>query len=198
VQVGLSSTSRTTASSSKTENRAGPTARADALLPLLYPELRKLAGALMARLPPGQTLQPTALVHEAFEKLVVRGDPGWNSEGHFFAAAAQAMRELIVDNHRRKAALKRGGDQRRVTFDEAIDLAEPDFDGVDVVMLHEALEALAVRHPRKAQTVVMRYFGGLSEQETAEGLGVACRTVERDFRFARAWLHKELTKRQAL
>jgi RNA polymerase sigma factor (TIGR02999 family) len=168
-------------------------ASAELLLPELYAELRKLAAALLARLPPGQTLQPTALVHEAFEKLMVRGDPGWNSRGHFFGAAAQAMRELIVDNHRRKAAKKRGGGDQRVTLDSDLDVAPtPDFKDTQVLALHDALDVLAAESPRQAQVVVMRFFGGLSEEEIAESLAVSLRTVERDFRFARAWLHAHL------
>jgi RNA polymerase sigma factor (TIGR02999 family) len=174
---------------------AGRREAAAELLPVVYGELRKLAAAQMARLRPGQTLQPTALVHEAYLKLVGEADPRWNGRGHFFGAAAQAMRELIVDHVRRKAAGKRGGGRAPEPLDAAVaDIAAGagDLGPEDVLAVDAALERLEAEHPRKAQVAVMRYFGGLSEQEIAEALGVTTRTVEREWRFARAFLHEVL------
>lgn len=170
-------------------------ARAGAeLLPLVYQELRRLAAAQMARLRPGQTLQPTALVHEAWVKLVGSTDPGWNGRGHFFGAAAQAMREIIVDHVRQKTAQKRGGGQLHEEVDAAFALAVDGMAAADVLALDAALAALEQDHPRKAQVVVMRYFGGYSVPEIAEGLGLTTRTVEREWRFARAFLHEMLSR----
>lgn len=162
------------------------------LLPIVYAELRALAGAQMARLRPGQTLQPTALVHEAYLKLVGAADPGWNGRGHFFGAAAQAMRELLVDLLRRKAAVKHGGGQVREDIDIDIDIdiaaGEDGLPAEEVLAIHEGLQALEAEHPRKAEVVVMRFFGGLSVEEIAAALGTTTRTIERDLRFARAYL----------
>lgn len=161
------------------------------LLPLVYAELRKLGGALMARTPPGNTLQPTALVHEAYLRLVGDEDPGWNGRGHFFAAAAEAMRRILVEQARRKAAVKHGGGQARVNADDIdIPIEAP---GEDILALDEALERLRERDERKAQVVALRYFAGLSIAETARMLGVSEPTVERDWRFARALLYDQLT-----
>ncbi|MFO0547586.1 MAG: sigma-70 family RNA polymerase sigma factor [Polyangiaceae bacterium] len=162
------------------------------LLPIVYAELRRLAAAQMGRLRPGQTLQPTAVVHEAYFKLVGGEDPGWEGRGHFFGAAAQAMRELIVDHQRRRAAQKRGGGRPNEELDAAMGGCVDGLGADDVLAVHAALERLEVEHPRKAKVVVMRYFGGLSEEEIAEALGVTARTVEREWRFARAYLHDVL------
>jgi len=163
------------------------------LLPLLYRELRKLAGALMARIPPGNTLQPTALVHEAYLRLVGPVDSEWNSRGHFFSAAAQAMRQIMVDQARRKAARKHGGGLRRVDLDGAgeadLRIESP---VEDLLALDEALRRLEHDAPRKAEVVKLRYFAGLSSEETAAALGVSLPTVERDWRFARAVLLADL------
>ena len=164
-----------------------------ALLPVVYAELRRLAAAQLSRQRPGHTLQPTALVHEAFLKLVKGGDPQWQNRGHFFAAATLAMREIIVDGARRRAAVKRGGGRARTTLDglthagEAADLDE-------VLAVDDALRRLEAAHPRAARGVAMRYFAGLSEEEIAAALEITTRTVERDWRFARAWLHQVLAE----
>ncbi len=168
---------------------AGRPQAAAELLPVVYGELRRLAAAQMARLRPGETLQPTALVHEAYLALVGEADPGWNGRGHFFGAAAQAMREIIVDHVRRKAAAKRGGGRVAEDLDAAIAVAAGDLGADDVLAVDAAVARLAALHPRKAKVVVMRYFGGLSEEEIAASLGVTPRTVEREWRFARAFLH---------
>lgn len=174
------------------ELRAGRESAASELLPLVYRELRRLAAAQLARLRPGQTLQPTALVHEAYVKLVGSGDPGWDGRGHFFAAAATAMREVVVDAVRRKAAAKRGGGVPDEALDSALAVPRggPALD--DVLAVDAALERLEAQYPRKAKVVVMRYFGGLADEEIAAAVGVDVRTVERDWRFARAWLHSVL------
>jgi RNA polymerase sigma factor (TIGR02999 family) len=163
---------------------------ADQLLPIVYQELRKLAHSLMAKTPPGNTLQPTALVHEAYLRLVGREDPGWNSRGHFFAAAAHAMRRILVEEARRKARPKHGGDRERLDAD-AIDIPiETPVE--DVLALDEALERLRTRDPRKAEVVILRYFAGLTIAETAQVLKVSEPTVDRDWQFARALLYDEL------
>ncbi len=179
------------------ELAAGRDGAAAELLPVIYDELRSIAAAQMSRLRPGDTVQPTALVHEAYVKLLGES-PAAAFEGrrHFFGAAAQAMRELIVDHVRRKSAQKRGGGQRPETLDDVAEWRLPSSAGSaveDVLALDGALAALERLHPRQAQVVVMRYFGGLSEPEVAEALGVTPRTVERDWRFARAWLHAALS-----
>lgn len=168
---------------------------AEELLPLLYEELRALARARLARERPGQTLQPTALVHEAWMRLVGDGDPGWNSRAHFFGAAALAMRRILVEQARRKARIRHGGAQRRVGVDDAAELEpalaiEPP--AVDVLAVDAALRKLEVDDPRKAKIVELRWFAGLTVPETAEVLGVSVGTVERDWRFVRAWLRSEL------
>ena len=160
------------------------------LLPCVYAELRALARSLMAKTPPGNTLQPTALVHQAYLRIVGDQDPGWNSRGHFFAAAAQAMRRILVEQARRKATVKHGGGQRRVDVDD-VDLAL-ESPGEDVLALDEALQRLSQLDERKARVVELRYFVGLDIAETAQVLGVSEPTVERDWRFARAFLYDQL------
>lgn len=157
------------------------------LLPLVYADLRRLAAAHLSGRP-GQTLQPTALVHEVYLKMVGTADPGWEGRGHFFGVAALAMREIIVDHARRKSAAKRGSGRSNLPLDAAaeISVAGGSFD--EVLAVDEALKRLETAHPRPARLVLLRYFAGLSEHEIAEALGVTTRTVERDWRFARAWL----------
>lgn len=167
-----------------------PRAAAD-LLPLIYDELRKLAQARMAKTPPGNTLQPTALVHEAYLRLIGSDDPSWHSRGHFFAAAAQAMRQILVDQARRKASLKRGGGHKRVALEEVELTIEPPAE--DMLPLDEALVQLEKADPRKGQIVMLRYFAGLTNEETAATLGVSVPTVERDWRFSRAFLFTVLS-----
>jgi RNA polymerase sigma factor (TIGR02999 family) len=162
------------------------------LLPTVYAELRRLAGAKLARLPPGQTLQPTALVHEAYLGLVGHGDPGWNGRAHFFGAAALAMRDILVDRARRRGAVRHGGQLAREDVD-AISIAAPGGPPVeDVIALSGAIERLRTRHPERAEVAMLRTFAGLTEQEIAEMRGVSVRTIERQWRFARAWLEREL------
>jgi RNA polymerase sigma factor (TIGR02999 family) len=163
------------------------------LLPIVYDELRHLAGARMANLVPGQTLQPTALVHEAYLKLVGRQDPGWNGRGHFFGAAARAMREILVDGVRSKMRHKRGGGRRRVELDEAA-LIDTGFKvpGDDLLALDAALTRLEASHKQAAEIVMLSYFAGLTHEHIADTLEVSTRTVERGWRFARAWLHNQL------
>jgi RNA polymerase sigma factor (TIGR02999 family) len=156
------------------------------LLPAVYAELRRLASALASQLPPGQTLQPTALVHEAYLKLVRDRDPGWDGRRHFFGAAAQAMREILVDQARRKASLKRGGDRRRIEFSEGLALIEPPAD--DLLALDEAIELLRAEEPRLAELVLLRYYAGLGVEETAGVVDRSVSTVTREWRRARAWL----------
>ena len=163
-----------------------------ALLPLVYDELRRLARARLARLPPGQTLQPTALVHEAYLELVGRGDPGWTGRGHFFGAAAQAMHDIIVDSARRKRALKRGGDLAREEYDEHALADSLGTAAVDVLALSAAIERLRADHPRPAAIAVGKLFAGADDADLAAAHDVTVRTVERDWRFARAYLAGEL------
>lgn len=169
---------------------AGDPMAADRLLPVIYAELRKLGRSLMAKVPPGNTLQPTALVHEAYLRLVGTEDPGWNSRGHFFAAAARAMRRILVEQARRKRLDKHGGGRKRLNADEIdIPIEAP---SENVLALDEALESLHRRDERKYDVVMLRYFAGLTIEETAKVLNISEPTVERDWRFARALLHAQL------
>jgi len=163
---------------------------ASQLLPLVYQQLRHSAADLLAREKPGQTLQATALVHEAYLRLVGHADPGWHSRTHFYAAAAEAMRRILVDNARRKHALRHGGDQRRVELDDATLAIEPQSD--DILALDEALSKLAKEDKAKAQFVELRYFAGLSLEESAVMLGISRATAARHWTYARAWLHNEI------
>jgi RNA polymerase sigma factor (TIGR02999 family) len=170
--------------------QAGDPEAATELLPIVYAELRKLGRWLMSKTPPGNTLQATALVHEAYLRLVGEGDPGWNSCGHFFAAAARAMRQILVEQARRKQAVKHGGSMKRVNAD-AIEI-EIDAPSVDMLALDEALERLACQDRRSADVVMLRYFAGLTIEETAKALGISDPTVARDWQFARAFLYDQL------
>ena len=163
---------------------------ADELLPLVYDELRRLARAKLAQEKPGQTLQPTALVHEAYLRVTAGTDPGWDSRGHFFAAAAVAMRRILVEQARRKSRLKRRAAGDRLELDEADVPVEPPTD--KVLLVDEALERLEAIDPRKVRVVNLRYFAGLSEDETAAALGLSLRTVEREWLFAKTWLKRAL------
>ena len=170
---------------------AGDAKAAAELLPLVYDELRKLAAARMAEEKPGQTLQATALVHEAYLRLVGTADrPQWRGRGHFFAAAAEAMRRILIDQARRKLAVRHGGGRRRVPLDEAHRVTEtPD----GLVALDEALTRFAAAEPAKAELVKLRFFARLSTPEAAAALGVSVATAERWWAFARTWLYAELT-----
>ena len=170
---------------------AGDAQAASKLLPLVYDELRKLAAAKMAHEKRGQTLDATALVHEAYLRLVGnRESPGFANRAHFFAAAAEAMRRILIENARRKKRDKRGGDRDRVDF-EAITIATAGPD-LDLLALDEALDALAAEDPRKASLVKLRLFAGISLEEAADALGIARATASRDWTYARAWLFDRL------
>jgi RNA polymerase sigma factor (TIGR02999 family) len=161
------------------------------LLPLVYDELRQLAAAKMAEEKPGQTLQATALVHEAYLRLVGgKQSQDWNGRGHFFAAAAEAMRRILVESARRKARLKRGGEAQRVGLPD--DLPTPAAPVEDVLAVHEALDRLAARDATAAELVKLHYFVGMTLEDAADLLGVPHRTAYRDWAFARAWLAQTL------
>lgn len=171
--------------------RGDPQAATD-LLPAVYDELRRLAKSLLDKERPGQTLQPTALVHDAYLRLVGDQDPGWNNRGHFFAAAAQAMRRILVDQARRKARIRHGGQHQRVDPEEFDCPIEAPND--DILAIEKALRSLEANDSRKGQIVNMRYFARMSTEETAEALGVSVSTVEREWRFCRRWLYTEMSK----
>jgi RNA polymerase sigma factor (TIGR02999 family) len=160
------------------------------LLPAVYDELRCLAVALTQRLRPGQTLQATALVHEAYLRLVGDQDPGWQGRRHFFGAAARAMRQILIEQARRKGSHKHGGQGRRVELAEGMAFVEPPAD--DLIALDEAIQKLQAHKPHLAELVMLRYYTGLSVEETAGVLGESVRTVYRDWRHARTWLAIEL------
>lgn len=159
---------------------------AEQLLPILYDELHRLAHSYMNRQAEGHTLQTTALVHEAYMRLVGKDDPGWNGRGHFFAAAAQAMRQILIEQARRKAAVKHGGAARRVDLEAVEPQTLPPTD--DVLALNEALTELEAADPRKARLVLLHHFAGLTIPETAAAMGISVSTAEREWRFARALL----------
>jgi RNA polymerase sigma factor (TIGR02999 family) len=176
--------------------RGDPKAAAE-LLPLVYDELRKLAAARLADEKPGQTLQATALVHEAYLRLVGSARPqDWDGRGHFFAAAAEVMRRILVEQARNKAAIKRGGPRDRQDLDPDAVPVTPPGDPLEVLAIHEALDRLAAESPRKARVVKLRYFLGCTMAETAEILGVALKTAEEDWTYARAWLRREWLRGQ--
>lgn len=165
------------------------------LLPLVYEELRRLAAARLSREPAGQTLQPTALVHEAWLRLVGSPDAedaGWNSRGHFFGAAAEAMRRILVENARRKQSLKQGGDWNRVELRDG-DAVASESRAVDLLMLDEALVRFESEDPQKALLVKLRYFGGLTLEEAAAAIDVSRATADRYWFYARAWLRVALS-----
>jgi RNA polymerase sigma factor (TIGR02999 family) len=165
---------------------------AEQLLPLVYDELRKLAASKLAHEKPGQTLQGTDLVHEAYLRLVkVDKAQAWNSRGHFFAAAAQAMRRIVVENARRKKRLKHGGDLERLEID--ITTLPTRMSSEELVELDEALEQLTKEDPVKAQLVTMRYFGGMTSEQAAAVLGISRVTAHRYWTYARAWLRQQMT-----
>lgn len=169
----------------------GEARAAEELLPLVYDELRRLAQWQMSRESPGQTLQATALVHEAWLRLVGNGDSSWDSQRHFFAAAAEAMRRILIDIARRKQAVRHGGDLKRTEFDELEAPAQTN-DG-ELLAVHEALDALAAHDARKAELVKLRYFAGVNLEEAAALLGISERTAKRDWAYARAWLYREIS-----
>jgi RNA polymerase sigma factor (TIGR02999 family) len=170
---------------------SGDPSAADQLLPLVYEELRKLAAAKLANEKPGQTLQATALVHEAYLRLVGK-DAGqdWNSRGHFFGAAAEAMRRILLNQARDKATAKRGGDWARITLDAIT--APGGIDPAELIAFNDVFDQLAERDPRAAEIAKLRIFAGLTVPEIAHVLGVGCRTVDRQWAFARAWLRTQV------
>ncbi|MHC5011177.1 MAG: ECF-type sigma factor [Planctomycetota bacterium] len=167
--------------------QAGDRRAADRLLEAVYDELRRLAASRLAQERPGHTLQPTALVHEAYLRLVGDERADWKNRAHFFAAAAEAMRRILIEGARRKASLKRGGDRHRVTYDEARLVSPPG--GVDILALDEALERLAQEDRQAVELVKLRYFAGLTTEQAAEVLGVSKATADRRWAYARAWLY---------
>ncbi len=167
-----------------------PGAHSSELLPLVYTELRKLAHARMASERASHTLDPTALVHEAYVRLVKNDGVGWSNRGHFFGAAARAMQRILVDRARQRNSLKRGGDQQRVTLQVAEAIGDEHLD--EVLMLDEVLDRLEEMDHRKSEVVRLRYFAGLSVEDTARALGVSKSTVKSEWSFARAWLLSEM------
>jgi RNA polymerase sigma factor (TIGR02999 family) len=163
------------------------------LLPLVYNELRKLAAQRMAQEQPGQTLQPTALAHEAYLRLVGQGDPGWNGRGHFFAAAAEAMRRILTENARRKKRSKHGGDRQRVDLEHA-DLARQDAPA-ELLLIDEAIDQLAADDRQAARRVKLRYYAGLSVEQAAELAGIPRSTAYEHWAYARAWLRRAVAGR---
>jgi len=172
--------------------RRGNHAALDRLTPLVYGELRRLAHSYMLRERPGHPLQTTALVHEAYLRLIDAGNVDWRDRAHFFGISARLMRQVLVEFARSRGARKRGGDARQVEFDEAATAAVGR--DADLVALDDALTALAAIDPREAQVVELRFFGGLSVEESAEVLGVSRNTVLRDWNHAKAWLLHELDR----
>ncbi len=173
----------------------GDAGASEDLLPLVYEELRRLAAARMAQEAAGHTLQPTALVHEAWLRLTGNGAPTtWQSRGHFFAAAATAMRRILVENARRRRRLKRGGGEAHVSVDD-VDVAEPS-PNEDILQIHEALLKLEQANPQQARIVELKFFGGLTNEEVAQNLGIAERTVYRQWVCAKARLFRAIQKQE--
>ncbi len=171
--------------------RQGDSQAADELLPLVYGELRKLAASRMAREAPHQTLQPTALVHEAWLRLVGEANPKFDGRAHFFAAAAEAMRRILIEKARRKRAARHGGGQQRVELEKVPDLAAPVEDD-QLLAVNDALDKLSAQNKAEAELVKLRYFIGMTLEETAEILGISARTADNYWAHARAWLYREI------
>jgi RNA polymerase sigma factor (TIGR02999 family) len=170
--------------------QGNPTA-AEELLPLIYAELRKLAAAKMANEAAGHTLQPTALVHEAWLRMVGKDQPKFENRAHFFALAAEAMRRILIDRARRKQAQRRGGGQVPVNLDE-VEIAAPDAED-QLLAVNEALDKLATENPQQAELVKLRYFVGLTNEESAKLLGISARSAKYCWTHARAWLYQEIS-----
>jgi RNA polymerase sigma factor (TIGR02999 family) len=170
--------------------RQGDRKAAGDLLPAVYDRLRRLAGQMLAQEKPGQTLQPTALVHEAYLRLLGDSDLTWEDRRHFYGAAALAMRRILVDRARRRGRLKHGAGRRREELVDAAAVAEPE--SLDIVAVDEAIRRLEEEDPRAAQVVMLRFFGGLSEDDTGRALGISPRTVRREWVYAKAWLYRAL------
>ena len=178
--------------------KQGDASGADQILPLVYDELRKLAAAKMARESSGQTLQATALVHEAWLRLGGDRQPHWENRAQFFAAAAEAMRRIIIDNARRRKAVRRGGALEKVSASATgFDLPAPQLDDAELLLLNEALDNLAAHDARKAELVKQWYFVGLTLEEVAKVMGISERTVSREWAYARAWLMNEIERLRA-
>lgn len=178
--------------------KQGDSQAAAQILPLVYDELRRLAAAKLARESVGQTLQPTALVHEVWLRLGGDEQPEWKNRAHFFAAAAEGMRRILIENARRKAALRHGGALAKVSANATgFDLASPTIDDEELLIVDEAIQAFAVHDARKAELVKQRYFIGLTLEEAAEVLGISVRTAKRDWAYARAWLFNEVQRLRA-
>lgn len=172
--------------------QAGDPQAASELLPLVYAELRKLAAAKLAKEAQGQTLQATALVHEAYLRLIGNPDHQWNGRKHFFGAAAEAMRRILIENARRKRAARHGGGQVKLDIGD-IEIAATAKDE-ELLLVHEALETLATHDPRKAELVKLRYFVGLTTEEAAQALEISVPTADRWWHYSRAWLFEEIEK----
>ena len=170
----------------------GDARAADELLPLVYEELRILAAQKLSYETPGQTLQATALVHEAYLRLTGDEPLNWHNRGHFFGAAAEAMRRILIENARHKRSIKRGGDRRRVDFDQVNAADEGVWSAEWILALDEALEKLAQVDSRKAELVKLRFFSGLTNEQAAQALGISANTADRYWAYARAWLRVEI------
>ena len=174
---------------------AGDAQAADQILPLVYGELRKLAAAKMARENPGQTLQPTALVHEAWLRLGGEAQPNWKNRAHFFSAAAEAMRRILIENARRKHRIRHGGLLEKVSASATgFDVAAPEQDDAELIRLNDALDLLTEHDARKAELVKQHYFVGLTLEEAAAVMGISERTAKRDWAYARVWLFGAMKK----
>jgi RNA polymerase sigma factor (TIGR02999 family) len=171
--------------------RGEPTA-AEKLLDLVYEELRRLAASKMSRESPNQTLQPTALVHEAWLRLVGNSQPAFQNRAHFFSAAAEAMRRILIDRARRKLSARHGGNYERVNVDQ-LNLAAPDVDE-EILVVDEVMDKFARQHPVKAEVVKLRFFAGMTHEETAQVLGISEATARNYWTFARAWILNEVNK----
>ena len=166
----------------------------DKLFPLVYQELRQLAAQRMSKESPGQTLQATALVHEAYLRLVGAEDQNWSGRGHFFAAAAEAMRRILIENARRKKSLRHGGGHRRIDFENPIPIKDNDVDADDLIALDEALKKLSDKDKVSADLIQLRFFAGLTMEQAANIVGIPRRTADRNWAYARAWLYKEISR----
>jgi RNA polymerase sigma factor (TIGR02999 family) len=175
--------------------QGGDRAALDALVPVVYKELHRLAHYELRKERPNHTLQSAALVHEAYFRLVGQAPPQWKSRTHFFAIAAQLMRQILVDYARRRRASKRGSGVYMLTLDEAMTVTRGKNKDADVVAIDDALKTLAELDPRQSRIVELRFFAGLSLEETSEVMGIATATVQRDWTAARAWLHREISRR---
>ncbi|MBW7904485.1 MAG: sigma-70 family RNA polymerase sigma factor [Phycisphaerae bacterium] len=174
--------------------RQGDDSAAARLMPLVYEELRNVARGLLAAERPGHTLQATALVHEAYLRLVSQSDTRWEGRVHFFAVAARMLRRILVDHARGRNADKRGGGAARLTLMDGVERGEPGYEPLDLLALDEAMDELERCDERQARVVELRFFAGLDVEETAQALGVSPRTVKDDWRFAKAWLRAQLTR----